>query len=437
MNRKIKRSLAAMLALLMLLSLAACGGEKVPSERVGSYKLYEMSEDGMTFDNETLKMFDMEDLLLLELKEDGTGILTSDGESENIKWTDAKISASNGLESYEYTYQDGKITLEIDGITAVLQKTGGKSNALPEGKKEASGDNEPASELQQWWSGDWYGWYNMISAYGSWEELDGAYYDCCAEIVMYDDATGVIRIWDETFTKDVTLAECELSFGPGTTSAGAFMSESGEFIDAPLAHADWIVDPGASMVSQYDHMICIDGSYDDPEDEGGFDYLIFLRPWGMDWEDVAADDAEMLPISYADWYLPLIEAGEEMPDEIGGSAGSAPAEPQEPGGDYGMSTADADGMVDSTETLAAALQWVRKEAERDVTTYEEISALFGVPGIPLVDSSNWSEGRKHAYQWVDGNGHNVTVQFHLPEDGVERYDGNVSWAPSDLADFAS
>lgn len=439
-----------MLTLLMLFSLAACGGGsgdgKVSSERVGSYNLYEMTIDGEFVDNETVKMLEMEDLLLLELKEDGTGTLTDGDDVQDIKWTDTKLPSSNGTESYDYTYQDGKITLEIDGTTAVLQKTDSKTNTPLERKEESSeavsstepeASNESASELQQWWSGDWYGWYNQVSAYGSWEDGDGAFYDCCAEIVMDDDTAGTIRIWDETFTKDVPLVECAISFGPGTTSAGAFMSEDGEYIDAAIAHADWIVDPGASTVSQYDHMICIDGTYEDPEDEGGFDYFIYMRPWGMDWEDVAAKDTEMLPIGYKDWYLPLIEAGKEMPDEIGGSTDGAPAESQEPngteGGDYGMSTADADGMVDSTETLTTALQWVRKEAERDVTTYEKISAMFGSPGIPQVDSSNWSEGRKHPYMWVDGNGHSVTVQFHLPENGVERYDGNVSWSPSSLA----
>lgn len=339
MNRKIRRCFAAMLALLMLLFLTACsgssGGGKAPAERVGSYNLYEMTEEGTTFDNETLKMFEMEDLLLLELKEDGTGTLTSDGESQKIKWTDTKISASNGIESYDYTYQDGKITLEIDGTTAVLQKTDGKSNASlstreePSEEPESSEEPEPTaisepadelafgSELQQWWSGSWYGWYHQISAYGSWEDAGGVWYDCCAEITMEDNTTGTIRIWDETFSKDVPLAECEITFGPGTTSAGAFMSETGVFIDGSIEHADWIVDPGASAVSQYDHMICIDGSYEDPADEGGFDYMIYLRPWGMDWEDVAADDEELLPMHYEDWYLPLIQAGKDMPDELG------------------------------------------------------------------------------------------------------------------------
>ena len=35
------------------------------------------------------------------------------------------------------------------------------------------------------------------------------------------------------------------------------------------------------------------------------------------WEDVRAKDESLLPYYYDDWYLPLIEAGGSMPDQIG------------------------------------------------------------------------------------------------------------------------
>lgn len=66
---------------------------------------------------------------------------------------------------------------------------------------------------------------------------------------------------------------------PGTTDAGCMMSQYGAFWqDDPIEYADWIIDPGASVVSQYDHMICIDGTYEDSENDGDFDYKIYLRP---------------------------------------------------------------------------------------------------------------------------------------------------------------
>lgn len=50
------------------------------------------------------------------------------------------------------------------------------------------------------------------------------------------------------------------------------MSGDGGFWDCGIEHADWIADPGASVVSQYDHMICSDGTYEGPEKEGSFAY---------------------------------------------------------------------------------------------------------------------------------------------------------------------
>ena len=86
----------------------------------------------------------------------------------------------------------------------------------------------------------------------------------------------------------------------------------GSIFGFDIGHADWIVDPGASMVSEFDYMIQIDGTVVD-EDGDWFDYKLFLRPWGMDWEDIRyADTSEMLyddmlPLYYDDWYLPQID----------------------------------------------------------------------------------------------------------------------------------
>ena len=89
------------------------------------------------------------------------------------------------------------------------------------------------------------------------------------------------------------------------------MSESGTILNLSIKHADWIVDPGASMVSDFDHMIHIDSTMYD-EDGDWIDYDFFLRPWGMDWEDVRVADTSnllydnMMPLEYDSWYLPQI-----------------------------------------------------------------------------------------------------------------------------------
>lgn len=59
-------------------------------------------------------------------------------------------------------------------------------------------------------------------------------------------------------------------------------------------------------------MIYIDGWYENGDD--GYYYEIYLRPWGLRWDDAGED---YLPYLYDDWYLPLIDAGKSMPDSIG------------------------------------------------------------------------------------------------------------------------
>ena len=77
------------------------------------------------------------------------------------------------------------------------------------------------------------------------------------------------------------------------------------------------------MGSTIDHVICLHGSFTD-ENGDSFNYEIYLRPWGMEWEDVRALDTTALPYSnmmpgyYDSWYLPLIKDGvTEAPDKVG------------------------------------------------------------------------------------------------------------------------
>ena len=109
------------------------------------------------------------------------------------------------------------------------------------------------------------------------------------------------------------MASAQVSLSEaGTGEHGTVMSEGGWFTNVALEHADWIVDPG---LLDYDDMICISGDYEDGDDE--FHYDIYLRPWGLYWDDMEED---AYPYRYNDWYLPLIDAGKSMPDAIGEGA---------------------------------------------------------------------------------------------------------------------
>ena len=93
----------------------------------------------------------------------------------------------------------------------------------------------------------------------------------------------------------------------------------------PLTGADaWYIDAAAPESMPYHDMICISGVYTDPENSGNsFVYTIYLRPWGMDWEDVRTGDTSgclyrnMLPPDYDSWYAPQLARGTtKMPDSF-------------------------------------------------------------------------------------------------------------------------
>lgn len=475
MKIKIKSLLAAILALVMALSLAACGGkDKGSDENSDKAETIVLGKYTAVFKGYTLtKDEDGNDAMILTYD-----YTNGSKEEESFAWAFFFVAKQNGQElgspmfdengsqitrNYEEKVQKGQ-TLEValaltlvnttDDVTIVfsdfddheytqtikLSCSGGKkagpeeagSSVLDKIKDNPGGGTQLAS--QDYWSGDWYGWWHVTSADGYWENLEDAWFDCCARIEKPDESSGYIVIWDEDGSgAEEYMAECAVSFGMGTTKNGAMMSEDGSFWDCAIEHADWIVDPGASVVSQYDHMICIDGSYEDPENDGGFDYKIYLRPWGMDWEDVAAADEEMLPYNYETWYLPAIQAGEAMPDVIGSgdflASGEVPdsqMEGQGTGGEvipdsgtlgeYGFSVADATGVV-PLDTLKAACRYIQEHSSD--LTYGAVYAQMGnVHGVAQTSGSAWQSG-KYEYKWSAESGEYLYVVFSVDADGNE------------------
>lgn len=108
-----RKTLSAILALAILLSLAACGGEAAAPEEAGSYVLFEMTFEGEVFDNDFLETSGFE-LYTMELSADGSGWLKIDGKS-GITWGDGKITVlylSTGLASEVVGVKDGQQVLK-------------------------------------------------------------------------------------------------------------------------------------------------------------------------------------------------------------------------------------------------------------------------------------------------------------------------------------
>ncbi len=120
------------------------------------------------------------------------------------------------------------------------------------------------SAYQDFWAGDWYGWWYVTDAGGEWANFEGYCTDACALLEVYDDDTGYFAAWNETNIAGEAFCTCDVSFSDGVTDAGCMVSENGSFFAAGgIGHADWVIDPGDS--TDFEQMVCISGHYVDPQ----------------------------------------------------------------------------------------------------------------------------------------------------------------------------
>lgn len=270
----------------------------------------------------------------IELKAGGKARLYLMDEEYTGKWTleGETFTLTQHGDEFTGTLKDGVLTLDLSGMLYTFAKDGAQVGAvLPsptaesaapaaESAEPAVESAEPAPEAAQspyeWWACTWYGWAVVTDAGGDYTAYIDSAIDLVAEISLNADNTGHMTIID---IYDYPICDVDVSFSPSQTEYGIltcgegslwdfFATEPDEF---PISAGDWTIDPSQSMVSEFDHMICFsDTIY--AADKGWFDYYIFLRPWGMDWEDVRTADTsqmlydDMMPLYYDDWYLPQL-----------------------------------------------------------------------------------------------------------------------------------
>ena len=302
--------------------------------------------------------------------------------------------------------KSGTITIDPSTLTRETGVNAGTEPTLP----SAAADDA----LLEWWNGEWYGWWKMTDCSGSYESMEGQWWDICGVIEIDADRTGTVTLWDEDYTKDDAMVSAAVSLSDtGNGEHGTLTSEGGWFTDVALAHADWIVDPGLQELAD---IICIDGRYENGDDT--YRYEIYLRPWGLYWDDV---EEENRPYLYADWYLPLIDAGKSMPDSIGADApagsGNMGTTTSNPGGD----TSDGDGIV-TEEQVQKGYVWMN-EVNKNIfdATYDDIAAYFGVKGRFVKEEySDHMKANYRYYKWIseDDDSHFIYVNFKENESGV-------------------
>ena len=445
--------LCLLIAALMLLSLAACGKETTKDSNLIKLGDYELLYKGACIMEDSDGNYAI--VLTLDFtnngKENASYLWSVD---ETVMQNGVELEVANVFTDYDTfeTAIEGQFTEIAPGTTLevktayVLKDAAAKVEATFEqlfGKKkgtitidpatlsrEASADSTGSTDttlpaptgdaLLDWWNGAWYGWWTMTGCSGAYESMSGQWWDACAVIDIGSDYTGTVTIWDEDYSRADPMLQASVTLNrAGVGEHGTVMSESGYFTNLPLEHADWIIDPAInSRFPDVENMICIEGWYEDGDDE--FYYEVYLRPWGQLWDDFAADYPDDIPYYYDDWYLPLVESGSSMPDVVGGEAVSsnsadAPAAPT------AANVSGGDGIV-TEEQVQKGYVWMN-EVNNNIfdATYDDIAAYFGVEGQFVKEEySDHMKANYRYYKWIseDDGSHFIYVNFKENESGV-------------------
>ena len=448
--------LCLLLAMLMLLSsLTACGKDKAKDSNLIKLGDYELLYKGACIMEDS----DGNDAIVLTLD------FTNNGkDNASYLWSVDETVMQNGVElevatvftdydTFE-TVIEGQFADVAPGTTLEVQTAFVLNDTTSEIKvtfeellgskkgtitidpttlnRETAADTEPGAALPaattgdallDWWNGAWYGWWTMTGCSGAYESMAGRWWDACAVIDIGSDYTGTVTIWDEDYSRADPMSQVSVTLNSaGAGEHGTVMSESGYFTNLPLEHADWIIDPAInSRFPDVENMICIEGWYEDGEDE--FYYEVYLRPWGQLWDDFAADYPDDIPYYYDDWYLPLVESGSAMPDVVGGEAASSTS-----GGTDAMTqtptaanVSGGDGIV-TEEQVQKGYVWMN-EVNNNIfdATYGDIVAYFGVEGHFVKEEySDHMKANYRYYEWIseDDDSHFIYVNFKEKSPGV-------------------
>ena len=256
--KRLRKPAALLLALVMALTLAACGGKGASKTNpaVGKY----IGETVLSFD-EWVPMDEVYDLgdNYIELKEDGTGCFMLDGDPTTIDWKldkDGALTLDRDGAICNCTLKDGLITVN-DYFGFDLQLTFRKSGGSTGGNTGA--DEMSLDDFAEVYGGDWHGMAGLTDATGAFEELNDTAHEILARLVF--DGDGDCQVWlamylegENDFNFIDTYARVVPDDDTGLELRGTFMG--GEMQDGILS----VDETGALYVSCEVDSDLVDGS---------------------------------------------------------------------------------------------------------------------------------------------------------------------------------
>ena len=127
-----KKILCIVLALMLTLSLAACGGAGGSgiggSNEVGKYYLHSMEAEGMTIGREMFTSLGMteeqlDEYMFVEITAPGKAVITMEGETQEMEYDATSMwPVDEPDEKANCTIADGKITIEMEGSKVIFTK---------------------------------------------------------------------------------------------------------------------------------------------------------------------------------------------------------------------------------------------------------------------------------------------------------------------------
>lgn len=308
-----KKTMMCLLIVALVCSLWGCKDDP----NAGTYYgVYVQANDGV---------YPMEDYFngenYLELDGDGDATLYIHNTEHELTWKrdGETLHFEEAGDAFEGRLSNGVIVMDYLGWGMVLTFAKEGATMPTTASNEDPADwAETVANMQEFWNGDWYGWWYISDGMGDYMDSTGSWWDCAATITIGDDARGEIIIWDEDHPKATPLAESVLRIHEeGGGIMGIAMSGQGTFMGQPVYAGDWLIDPS---VAPYENLVEINGYYDGGSGDGFF-YTLYLRPWGQLWDDVReANNPNVLPDvlpKHYDWYITAVQNGENLPETIG------------------------------------------------------------------------------------------------------------------------